>query len=42
MIGSYDDDSSICPIKYIYDENGYYSNPQDIKISKRDIDLLDI
>ena len=40
MIGSYDDDSSICPIKYIYDENGYYSNPQDIKISKRDIEVM--
>ena len=40
MIGSYDDDSSICPIKYIYYENGYYSNPQDIKISKRDIEVM--
>ena len=38
-IGSYSDADAICPINYSYVE-GYYTNSEGIKISKRDLQLL--
>lgn len=38
-IGDYSDRDVICPRDYSYD-NGYYTNEQGIKISKRDLQLL--
>ena len=38
-IGSYSDKDAVCPKNYSYD-NGYYTNEQGIKISKRDLQLL--
>ena len=41
-IGSYSDKDAICPKNYVYDEDGYYTNALNVKISKRDLQLLTI
>ena len=39
LIGSYDDKDAICPKNYKY-VDGYYTNELNVKISKRDLQLL--